>query len=398
MNRVAFALLWSFVFVVPWEEVVQLPAFGSVPRLLGILACTIGSVHILARGAVRRPSGFHLFAILFVLWACLTAFWTLDPESTRQRVLTYLQLLVMMWLIWELAVSPPRQRALLQAFVLGASVAALATLRNYLRGMALEGGFARFSGFNANPNELGLTLALALPVAWYLGIADTQRRGAWVWLLYLPLGLTAILLTASRGAVAAALAALVIVPWTLSRLRPSMKVAVYVLAAGCFVIANRVVPDTSLQRIRTTGADIASGYFGGRGVIWESGIAVARAHPLAGVGAGSFAFAVERSLYGRRSSHQTFLSVLVEEGIVGLLLFVAMIVAAARALPSLSAMQRRMWITLLAVVLVGSLSAAWDYRKQLWFVLGLLAAQAATPALAPTVRKVVPLRPVESTS
>jgi len=48
--------------------------------------------------------------------------------------------------------------------------------------------------------------------------------------------------------------------------------------------------------------------------------------------------------------------------------------------PDLPTLERRLSIVLLAVLAVGSLSAAWDYQKQLWFVLGMLAAQLADRA------------------
>jgi DMSO/TMAO reductase YedYZ heme-binding membrane subunit len=58
VNRLAFCLLWCFVFVIPWEEVVGLPLWGSIPRLVGLVALAVGVLHILARRRIRRPLGF----------------------------------------------------------------------------------------------------------------------------------------------------------------------------------------------------------------------------------------------------------------------------------------------------------------------------------------------------
>jgi hypothetical protein len=46
-------------------------------------------------------------------------------------------------------------------------------------------------------------------------------------------------------------------------------------------------------------------------------------------------------------------------------------------------LQRRFSIIMVSALAIGSLSAAWDYHKQFWFVLGLVAAQVA---LRPTWR------------
>jgi O-antigen ligase len=375
MGNAAFALLWCFVFVVPWEEVVHLPGFGSVPRLVGVLACVVGVLSVVARGAIRLPSWFHLLAALFVVWAGVSGFWTLDPEATRVRFVTYLQLAVMVWLIWEMAWSPRRRGALLGAYVLGACVAAMATIHSYLSGVSLGAQATRFAGLNANPNDLGLTLVLGLPMAWYLSLSKPRRPTAWIWQLYFPLGITAILLTASRGAALAALVALLIVPWTLGRLRFRAKAALYALAVASVAFATRFVPEASLERIGSTRADIEAGHFGGRAVIWQSGLEVVREHPLVGVGAGAFGAAVAPILGGDAASHQAFLSILVEQGLVGLTLFLAMALAAVVSLPRLPTLERRFSIVILAALAVGGLSANWDYRKPLWFVLGVLAAQ-----------------------
>jgi len=333
-----------------------------------------------------------VFAVLFVLWAGVSSFWSIDPEATRTRFMTYLQLLVLVWLIWEVAWSPERQRALLQAYVLGVSVAAVATVHGYLWGAPAEE--MRFSALSFNPNELGMILALGLPMAWYLSLSQPHQRVGWIWRLYLPLGVTAILLTASRGAFLAGLVALVIIPWTLGHLRLRTRVALYALAAGTLLLATNLVPETSLERIRSTRADIEAGYFGGRGAIWQAGLQVAQEHPLAGVGAGAYGAAVEPTFHRELASHQVLLAILVEDGVVGLFLFLGMVAAAIKPLPHLPLLQRQFGIVLFLALAVGSLSLEWEDRKQFWFVLGVLAAQVAqrpawkpaSPAVAVRVR------------
>lgn len=383
MGTAAFLLLWCFILVLPWDVVTHLPALGSIPRLVGLVASAVGIVHILARRRFRPLSPFHVLAIFFVLWAGVSHWWSIDPEATRTRFITYLQLLILVWLIWEIAWSPERQRALLEAYVLGVCGAALAVLQNFLSGAAwLSHGTMeteRFAALGQDPNELGVILALGLPMAWHLGVTQPERRGARLWQLYIPLGVTAILLTGSRGAFLAALVALAIVPWTLGHVRLRVKVALYALAVGSLVLASQFVPDATLERIGSTRADIEAGYFGGRIFIWMAGLEVAREHPLAGVGAGTFATAVAPTLQHATSSHQTFLEILVEQGVVGFLLFLAMVGAAIAFLPRLPPLQRRLWIVLLASLAVGSLSLHLGYRKQFWFVLALLAAQVVRP-------------------
>ena len=379
LSKAAFACLWCFILVLPWDAFTDLPIVGSIPRLVGIVASAVGGLYILARGRLRPLSWFHVLAVLFVVWTGASTFWSIDPEATRTRFLTYLQLVVLVWLIWEIGWSPERQRALLQAFVLGAGVAALITVYNYLTG-SWSYSEGRFSALGQNPNYLARMCVLALPMAWYLSLSQRHRRLARTWQLYVPLGCTATVLTGSRGAFLAGLVAVVIIPWTLGRLRLRTKAALYAFAIGSLVLVSIFVPETSWERIRSTGADIETGYFGGRGKIWRAGLEVVWEHPLVGVGAGAFGAAVEPALQFAWSSHDAPLAILVEDGIVGLCLFVAMVAAAMKPLWHLPPLQRKLWIVLVAALGVGSLAAASDYQKDFWFVLGLLAAQVALRA------------------
>src|SRR6266480_3735391 len=144
-----------------------------------------------AKQALMSTAAFAcLWAFVFVLLAGLSSLWSIDSDATRDRVLTYSQLAALVWLIWEIVWSPARQRGLLQAYVLGACVAAAGTIQSYLAGISLtEAG--RFSTLNSNPNQLGLTLAMGLPMAWYLALAEPRQPLAWVWHLFAPLGITA---------------------------------------------------------------------------------------------------------------------------------------------------------------------------------------------------------------
>src|SRR5438874_9072537 len=156
MGKAAYGALWCFVLVLPWDVFVNLPVVGSIPRIVGLVASAGGVLYVLARRSLTPVSWFHRFAALCVLWAGVSSFWSIDPEATRTRVITYLQLVVLVWLIWEIAWSSARQRALFQAYVVGASVAALVTIHNFLSGpLGAESGIARFTALNQDANELG---------------------------------------------------------------------------------------------------------------------------------------------------------------------------------------------------------------------------------------------------
>ena len=376
MSRAAFGLLWLLVFTIPWENAIVLPGTGTVTRVLGAAALGAGIFQAIIRGRVRPPGWFLLAVTLFVAWAGVTLFWSMDPEESRRRVQTYVQLAVMAWLIWELADSDERQTSLMQAYILGCWCIAGATIWSYVTGAAgLESRYTAAEGFNEN--DVALTLVLGIPMAWYLAVTRPGWVSRWFDRAYVPVSLIALLLTASRGGLIAALVGLTIIPLSIGRLDWRSKLVLsLIVVASAWAIAT-VIPPTSWQRLATTQSELSSGSIGFRKIIWIAGLNVAFAHPAFGVGAGAFSTSVAPELARPFAAHNAFLAVLVEQGVVGLALFAMVFIAAFVAASRLPPMTARFRLVLLATLVIGVMPLNWDYIKTLWFVLALLAAQSA---------------------
>jgi O-antigen ligase len=376
MNKIAFLALWFLVFSTAWEELVEVAGFGRISRLIGLVAFATWLLSVFTERGFRRLAPAHLLIILFVSWSALSIFWSIDPESTFRLSSTYLQLALLVWLIWELATTERRQLLLLQGYVLGAYLSAGYTIVLYLSSAAK---LSRYAASGYNPNDLGFTLVLALPVAWYLSLALPNRSLAWLNRLYLPVGVAAIVLTASRGAAIPGFVALLLIPWTLIRVRVLTRAAVVgLLVASAFTITS-LAPPATMARLGTIPAEVREGSFSSRAQIWRAGWEVFRDDPIIGVGGGTFAEAVRPVLGTARAPHQSFLPVLVGQGLIGFVLFLAIFVVAFWPIPGMSTLQRRFWTILSLTLLIGLLPRTWDYRKPTWLVLGVLIAAGARP-------------------
>lgn len=377
VGKLAFTFLWLLVFAMPWEDAVTLPGFGTGTRLIGVPALALGVVAIVERGRIRRPAPGHVIMILFVLWTAVSYLWSADPEETLVAASSYRQLLMMVWLIWELSSRLREQILLLNAYVLGTFVSGVDTAYEFLSHH--ESAYQRYTGSGLNPNDLALTMALSIPASYYLLV---QSKGwiVWVYRIQIALAGASILLTAARGGFLAGLVAFSIVPLIYGRLSRRQKIAnllttVLVICGGLIFL-----PSSSWERIATIPNELREGTLTGRTVIWGAGLEIFRAHPFLGVGAAAFRESVSRALSEPIVAHNTFLSILAEEGVIGFTLFCALLGVLALSVRAMPSVAQRFWIVILGVWAVGVSSLTWETRKPTWFFFGLLMAQWASLA------------------
>jgi O-antigen ligase len=381
LGKIAFGSLWLLVFAMPWEDAITIPGFGTSVRLIGMVTLGLGALAILERGKIRKPAIGHVVMALFVVLAVSSFLWSLYPEGTLIEAFSYIQLFTMVWLIWELASGVQEQMHLMRAYVFGTFVSGIDTFYLFLSHQ--ESVYQRYAGAKLDANDLGLIMALSIPMSYYL-LLQNRGRMVWVYRLQLILAGTTILLTASRGATLATVVALTIVPLTQARLGGRQRVAllltVILLIGGILYF----VPETSWERLATVPTEFEQGTFTGRTIIWKAGWEIFRAHPFFGIGANAFRLIVSRELaepirMGEADpappAHNTFLSVLVEQGVLGFAVFCAMLGALAVSLRGMPPFPQRLWIVSLAVWIVGVSSLTWEMRKPTWLFFGLLMAQ-----------------------
>ncbi len=394
LPKIAFISLWLFAFTIPWENIVVLPGIGTVGRFVGIVAFAAGFLAALDAGRHRRLCGSHALMGMFVLWGSLTYFWSVAPDRTVEEITTFIQLLGMVWLFSQFASEPREQHSLMQAYVLGTYIAAGGSLVSYMTGTAAH--YNRFSAYGFNPGELGLTLALSLPMSLYLSTLEKRPLVAWVYRLQVLAAMGAILLGAARGALIAAIVALMIIPCLFSRWNTGQKLAVVLLICAGIVASPFAVPESSWKRLQTIGDEISYGTLNQRTSIWKAGVDLLREQPITGVGIGAYAPAVQRVLgtpvqpkqtEGNLNvvelvAHNSFISVMVEQGTIGLAIFLTLLLALFLRAFHMRGPARSFWVVSMLSWSIGVMDLTWEFRKPTWFLFGLLAATATAKVTA----------------
>ncbi|MGH7451014.1 MAG: O-antigen ligase family protein [bacterium] len=372
MRKVTFWLSLALIFVIPLENAVFIQGLGRLSKAVGLVVAALWIATVMITGKARKPHPFHAVVILFVLWNALSIFWSVDHDRTMDRAITYTQLFVMVLVISDLYATPTALRAGLQAYILGAYIPIGSTIYNYFH--ASQFYYQRYAGAGLHVNDLGLILALGIPVAWYLTLIKDEHgkksyRLTLINYAYIPAATLAILLTASRGAVIAAMPAFLFIFLSLNRFKLHIRFLLFVMLAGSLLAVLPFVPESSFERLAVTDTVITEGGLNGRSAIWREGFALFIAHPLLGVGSGAFRTAATET---GQLAHNFVLSLLVEIGIIGFILYaiiLAMAVYYAIHQPKWSC---RLWLTVLMVWTIGAASHNWEHRKQTWLFLSLV--------------------------
>jgi O-antigen ligase len=375
LRKIAFWLSLLLVFSIPCEAAVEYPVLGSASRVIGIVLATFWIGTVAVTGRFRKLTPFHIVILIFICWNAISIFWTANADRTVQHLLTWVQLFLMIFILWDLYTTQESILAGLQMYVLGSYVALGSTIINFLVGNTFY--YGRYTAAGTSPDDLGAILALGIPMAWYLADSKSNPKISYLLKLvnyaYIPSALLGIALSATRLALIAAIPGIVFGLASLTHVRLSTRIAIFLFLIVAAYVLLPLIPQESFQRLGTTGTEISSGDLNGRLELWRQGLAAFEEHPLLGVGSNMY-----RSVNTEHKvAHNSFISVLVELGLVGFVLFGIVLAMAIRQIFGLSTWDTRLWLAVLAGWVVAASTLTWEYRKPTWLFLCFVVANAA---------------------
>jgi O-antigen ligase len=378
MRSIAFALSLIFVFLIPWEGMVRLP-WGTVAKVLGFAVGGFWMATIVVTGRLRKIHPFHIMVCLFVLWNAVSVFWSANPNRALAHVRTWTQTLILVFILWDLYTTRAAISAGLQAYILGAYVAIASAVYNYFTGNVYYTNYQRFSPGETNPDGFGFILALGIPVAWYLASSKStsgmSRLLRLINYVYIPAAFLGLALSGTRTALIASVVGMAFGLASLTRLRLWARIAIFVLLTLAVIVLLPYVQSLeSFQRLGTTTTELTQGDLNNRTNNWSEGLDTFVEHPIIGVGTNMY-----RSVNSLgKVAHNSFISILVELGLVGFFLFaIILTIVFTQAWKHQSKWDRSFWLTVLAVWAIGSFTLTWEYRKSTWLFLSFIVASAA---------------------
>lgn len=291
-----------------------------------------------------------LVLIFYCLWLWMQSLWALDSHAHFEATIQFTKYAIAFYLFWKIADSPERITDILIAHVIGCFFLGWLAF-----GEGLKGG-ARLDGVGGpgidDSNTLSMFLGTGVAVAATLLL---QVRGWrwWMCLAAVPFMLNGMVLAASRGAFLGLMGAGAV----LFFLRPPERKGMFWVFAvlGLLLVAS-VVDQRFIARMLTVRDAVQQSESidhsaEGRWVLIRAQLLMAKNRPLGvghkGTAALSASYLDESYLTRRsaadeaaRSSHNTFMTTLVEQGIFGAVMYVVLSLWGARTLLRLKRVDR----------------------------------------------------------
>jgi O-antigen ligase len=194
---------------------------------------------------------------------------------------------------------------------------------------------------------------------------------------YIPTAFLGITLSGTRTALIAAIVGMAFGIASLSRIRLAARMAIFLLLASAVLYSIPHVQSLrSFQRFGTIYSEITQGDLNNRTNNWAEGFDSFLEHPVLGVGANMY-----RSVNTRgKLAHNSFLSVLVELGLIGVALFGTILMMAAIEAWRQPKWEASFWLTTLLAWAICASSLSYEFRKATWLFLSLATVSAALTA------------------
>lgn len=339
-----FALLsYVLVYFIPalpsvhwWAELLPFTRWSVLSAAVLILTA------VMHRGQLsRRPVKALRWAILFVILnTAVVVFAAADHPDIFEYSYRLVIYAVLGWLIIKVVDTPEQLRSLNLFFII---MAALLSVQAYLEGKRVHGRLENIGASDMiGSNEFGLLLAGIMPLLIPF-LLKGKKAEKIICVLAVPLLINGFILCNSRGAALALVVGMVYTFMMIADKHLRVRLlAITALAVPAFFYLTDAEFLTRISSLlganQETASEVSLNELStGRIEIWKYGWAMVQDFPF-GAGPNSFKHLAQYYLptdiltfhedggYGVRSPHNTYLQVLVEQGVAGLFVWIVMCV------------------------------------------------------------------------
>jgi O-antigen ligase len=385
-------IYFLLLLLIPFEKnsIIAQSFFGlSIIKWVGFMAIFVA----LAQNAKLNRSPQLLqtkqgkFFILLTLLVFLNSLLMGQGFVLTKPVLSFISFPIFFFVTLSIVTTVSKVRFAAWAIVLCMFIASQYSLREYLYYTRVYGSGHQSHSTFLDANYYGLSVLIAIPLAYYLYKTCAQKMFRLMFAFILVLLPLTLILSLSRGAVVG-FAGVILTSLLISR----KKAKAFILLSFVMLVGLFFAPDTLWKRFEGTkifnseedvnlqGAAASSQF---RWFILSSGFRMIEDRPLTGVGLGNFkslSTVYEPRLTRSFIAHNTYLSIAAELGLPALLFFLAIIAYTYRSLwrlrkiliddPRLALLPNVLIVSLSGFVISATFLSA-EYTKLFWLLIFL---------------------------
>ncbi|HKQ97198.1 MAG TPA: O-antigen ligase family protein [Candidatus Polarisedimenticolia bacterium] len=375
--------LHLFIVITLFESYGQAEQTFTIGKMGGVIIMGSWLLSVaVSRRIDLRLNGQILTMVFFLAWSGLSILVASDNNVAVRQTLTYLQLMLAMLMFGSVVKSLAALQRLLRTLVTAITLAAVHGLYMYASGQA-----PTTAGIVINRNGMAVYLTVAIACAYILYQVSQHGLERLALMIALPIQFVALALTYSRAGIIGLGVVVALVGYRLAR--QSGYLILGATAAMALVIAIGL-PTAFYKRVESIGSSVKNqeDTFGQRVELAGAGVRMISAHPFLGVGAGNFGIVLPRYgrggylLGGHWASHNTYVGLAAESGVLALALFLgclyfafkdlrAVVRAGDQADPRLALLAIAVEVSIVAF-LVSGLSGNHEKTKYFYLFLGLV--------------------------
>jgi O-antigen ligase len=394
MRHLAVAVAVFVVLTFPAHLPGSLGAGATLAKPVGALTFAAWGAIVMARRGMmpllpRQSPALFGVIIGFLAWGLLSVLWAPDSGSAWSLLGRLLSVAGLAIVTFTVASTRSGFRTVIYGYLLASAATSLYSIGS---GTYIQKG-SRLASLS-DPNYFAAELIPAILIALFLFATTGSARRRWFAAIVIGADLVAFVLTQSRGGIVGFTAALLAALVFAGRARPRILALVLLLVAIGLGYYLTFKPAHVFGTRAGGGLAQASS---GRTDEWHVALQVFKLHPIGGVGLGNYVvvepayatqtfnlpFATTMIVKFRQVAHNTYLEMAAELGLVGLVLFLALLAlplrAAVRAVAKVQPgndeheFHVRGMIAGSIGILIAYVFLTAEIEKPLWLLLSLLA-------------------------
>ncbi len=371
ITKLTLYMTLLFIFLLPWGD----GLWDGLPRVAATASLGMALISFLIRGTHRNYTFFHFFIMLYIAWQLISLMWTPDLEWGKVIANTAIQLVFLAFLFTLVIDNKEKIIWAYQAYVFGNIAGSFIIIYNYLNGIE-SFYYGRYGIVNIETDTLSVFLALAIPMAAYLSTQYNSKLLKLINLAAMPTAFFAIFLTGTRTGSIVGLIGIAYWLFTHRKASVTIKASITLVMIASIIAIFNFAPKASVERIFSAGKSISTGTLNSRSTIWKGSLNQWEKKPIIGTGLGGLGVALSHENVNYNGAHNVFIHLLTENGIIGLLLYLGILLSILYYISLTSINEKAFLISLLLVLMVSQLTTHTQNEKIIWFVLSMLAIHA----------------------